>query len=167
MEPFCSSLWGHESAGSCDWAKGGVVEILVNYENWKISLLVDILTKCSSCLCCGTNLMKGSKFQLYNGSRFWNWKVICVVWTNAFLLYYSHFSGYKIKSLVRLALFFLWKRPESFCDWKVYKLLIMFADGGPHWSVPPFVCETESETSVFSIVHGFWAYAAAACQLQI
>lgn len=117
-------------------------------------------------MCCGTDLMKGSKFLLYNRSGFWNWEVICVVWTNAFLLYSSHFSGYKWNPW--LGWLFLWKRPESFCSWKIDKLLIVFTSGSLHWSVPAFVCETEkeSETAIFSIVHGFWAYTAAACQLQ-
>lgn len=92
--------------------------------------------------------MKGSKFLLYNRSGFWNWEVICVVWTSVFLLYYSHFSGYKWNPWLGWP--FLWKRPESFCSWKVYKLLIVFTGGSLHWSVPPFVCETEKVKLLFS-----------------
>lgn len=52
------------------------------------------------------------------------------------------FSGYKWSPWLVWP-FFLWRRPESFCGWKVYKLLIMFTDGGLHWSMPSFVYETE------------------------
>lgn len=93
--------------------------------------------------------MRGSKFLLYNTSGFWNWEVSCVVWTNAFLLYYSHFSGYKWSPLLGWP-FFLRKRLESFCSWKVYKLLIMFAGGSQRWSMSRFVCETEKVKLLFS-----------------